>query len=87
MEAVSSLLLILVAIGLIALFIRLFRRPLRFVLKILLNGVMGFVALFFFNILGGFIGLRLGLNWLNAIVVGVLGLPGVVLLLLIQYLL
>jgi hypothetical protein len=33
------------------------------------------------------LGIRLNLNWFNAIVSGVLGVPGVILLLLIKYLL
>ena len=48
---------------------------------------MGYIALFIFNFVGAWVGLSLGLNWLNAIVTGVLGIPGVILLLLIKYLL
>ena len=48
---------------------------------------MGFVILFVVNWLGGFVGVSLGVNWINALVAGILGVPGVVLLLLVKYLL
>ena len=49
--------------------------------------LVGFAVLFLLNFAGGFVGLSLGINWLNAIVVGIFGAPGVVLLLLLKYLL
>lgn len=66
---------------------RIFTKPIRLVLKILLNIGFGFLALLILNFLGGFIGVGLGVNWLNAAVVGILGLPGVVLLLILRWLL
>ena len=38
------------------------------------------------NFFGSAIGITLGLNWINALVIGVAGFPGLVLLLLIKYL-
>ena len=43
-------------------------------------------ALFLLNFFGSAIGITLGLNWINALVIGVAGFPGLVLLLLIKYL-
>ena len=43
----------------------------------------GAVSAHFF---GSAIGITLGLNWINALVIGVAGFPGLVLLLLIKYL-
>ena len=75
----------------VLLFIIIFRKiiktSLRFIFKLLLNTVMGFIALFVINLLGGFIGISIGVNWITAIVVGIFGLPGVALLLLLQWLL
>lgn len=64
-----------------------FKRPIRLVLKIVLNTALGFLALFILNFFGGFIGVELGVNWFNAAVVGILGLPGVALLLILRWLL
>lgn len=75
------------AIVLISLMLKLLRKPIKWAFKLLLHALSGFVFLFIFNFFGGFLDLSLGLNWINAIVTGVLGVPGVVLLLLLKYLL
>ena len=72
---------------LILLSITIFRKPIGCLLRLLLNTIGGFVVLFILNFLGGFIGISLGINWINAIVVGIFGIPGVGLLLILQWLL
>lgn len=79
------LLLASLAIGLIGVLFKLLKTPLTWALKLLLNALVGFVGLFVFNFLGSFVGISLGLNWVNALVTGLLGFPGVILLLLIKY--
>ena len=88
MEQLGILLLAIpaaVAVGLILLLLRLLRKPIRWAFKLLLHAAFGFIFLIIFNFFGDFVGLSLGLNWLNAIVSGVLGIPGVILLLLLKY--
>ena len=87
MEYASTLLVVVMGVGLIVLVVKIFGTPLRWLLKLALNTAIGFVALFLLNFFGDYIGLSLGINWLNALIVGVLGVPGVILLLLLQYLL
>ena len=77
---------LLAAFFLIAL-IRIFRTPLRLALKLLVNTLFGFLALWAVNLTAGVTGIALGLNLWNALVIGVLGLPGFVLLLLTQWVL
>ena len=67
--------------------VRIFRAPLRLALKLLCNTLLGFLALWVVSLTSGFTGIALGLNLWNALVVGVLGLPGFVLLLLVQWVL
>ncbi len=64
--------------------LRLFSAPLRLALKVLVNTLLGFAALFLVNLASGFTGFSLGLNLLNALTVGVLGIPGLVLLALLK---
>ena len=78
-----------IAIGLLCAFVllgvvQLFSAPLRLALKVLLNTLLGFAALFLTNLAGGLTGLTLGMNLLNALVIGVLGVPGLVLLMLLR---
>ena len=74
-------------VGIIAviLIVTLLSAPIRFAFKMLINALVGFAVLFLLNFAGEFVGLSLGINWINAVVVGVLGAPGVVLLLLLKY--
>ena len=67
--------------------IRVFRTPLRLALKLLVNTVLGFLALWAVNAASAVTGIALGLNLWNALVVGILGVPGLVLLLLVQWVL
>ena len=81
-----------IIIGLLALFfllalLRLFRAPLRLALKLLLNTALGFFALWLVRLTAGFTGITLGLNLVNSLVIGVLGLPGFLLLFLLQWVL
>ena len=67
--------------------IRIFRSPLKLVGKLLLNTLLGFLALWLVGLTSAYTGIALGMNLANALVVGVLGLPGFVLLLLLQWVL
>ena len=67
--------------------LRLFREPLRLGLKLLGNTLLGFLALFLTGLTAPMTGITLGLNLWNALVIGVLGLPGFVLLLLTRWVL
>ena len=77
---------ILAGFFLIAL-LRVFRTPLKIALKLLVNTLLGFLALWAVNLTAGLTGISLGLNLMNALVIGILGLPGFVLLLLTQWVL
>ena len=79
---VFDVLAVAAAIFVLWLLLKIFRGP----LKLLFNTGLGFVTLFLLNFFGDFVGITLGFNWVNALVIGVFGFPGVVLLLLIKYL-
>jgi len=61
-------------------------RPIRLLFKLALNTVLGFASIAVFNLAGSLIGVSLGLNWLNALVIGLFGLPGAALLLVMKWL-
>ena len=80
-----------VAIGILILFVvgavlRLFKTPLKLAMQVLLNTLLGFGALFLLNLTQALTGISLGVNLLNALVIGILGVPGLGLLLLVQWL-
>ena len=83
-----SVIIVIAAIVLgVIIVLRLLAKPIRFIFKLLINTVLGFVLLWLINFFGGGLGIALELSLLNALVVGVLGIPGVLLLLAIHFLL
>ena len=59
--------------------------PLKIVLRLLGNAVVGGIFLLLFNVIGGFWGLSIGINVITALVVGIIGVPGIILLLLLRF--
>ncbi|NLY86754.1 MAG: pro-sigmaK processing inhibitor BofA [Tissierellia bacterium] len=58
--------------------------PIKKIIKLIVNGILGGITLFLFNYIGKYFGLSIAINPLNAIIVGFLGVPGVILLLVLQ---
>ena len=73
-----------VGISLLGLLLKILKGPIKLVLKLFLHAIMGFVFLFIFNFLAAFVDLSIPITWLNAVITGVLGIPGVILLLILQ---
>lgn len=65
----------------------LLRRPLRGLLRLLGRTAAGLAGLFAFSQVGGLIGVTLGVNLINALVVALLGVPGFGLLLMVNWVL
>ncbi len=87
MESLSVVLLIAAIVLAVILVLRLLAKPIRFLFKLLINTALGFVLLWLVNFFGGAIGIELELSVLNALLVGFLGIPGVLLVLALHFLL
>jgi len=77
------------AFGLLLLYVvgRVLIMPLKIVIKLVYNALIGGVILLLLNFIGGYFGLHIALNPVTALVVGFLGVPGVIMLLILQYIL
>ncbi len=78
---------IIAGLLILLLFFKILTKPIKWILKLLLNALLGLAILVVVNYFGAFVGLKITIGWISALVAGVLGLPGVVLLLLIENLL
>ena len=87
MSVVEKIALGLTLLFLVVVCLRLFAAPLKLALKVAFNSALGFGALWLLNLTTSVTGLSLGLGWFNAIVIGILGVPGFGLLLLVQWVL
>ncbi|NLJ40778.1 MAG: pro-sigmaK processing inhibitor BofA [Clostridiales bacterium] len=61
--------------------------PLKMLLKFILNGVLGGIILWLLNLVGGLIHVTIAINPVTALIVGFLGIPGIILILLLQFIL
>ena len=76
------------AVALLALSIlALLHRPLGRLLRLAARSAVGLAVLAVFSQVGQFIGVSLGVNLVNALILGVLGVPGFGLLLMLQWVL
>lgn len=78
--------LIVAAIG-IFLLVKIFIKPIKKIFKFLLHAVLGFAMLFLVNTFGASLGVYLEPTLVNCLVSGFIGIPGVLLLLVVNYLL
>ncbi len=75
-----------IVFGLIVLYLvaRMLVTPARLALRLLISACIGTVALFIFNLAGGFFSVNIGINLATTVIVGYMGLPGLVMLVLLQ---
>lgn len=66
----------------IAIFIigKIFIVPIKIIAKLIINSLLGAILLYTINIVGTICGLHIGINIVTTLIVGILGIPGAVLL-------
>lgn len=79
-----SIVLGLIAILFLYAVLKILRVSMSVIIKLLWNGVIGLVLLVIFNALGSLFNLNIEVNALNAIIAGLLGVPGIILLLILN---
>lgn len=63
---------------------RVFILPIKSVLKLVGNSILGGILIFVINVIGGMWNFHIGLNIITTIIVGILGIPGVILLIILK---
>ena len=63
---------------------RVFALPVKKVLKLVFNSILGGGLIYVINIIGSSFGFHIGLNLVTSIAIGILGIPGVIALILIK---
>lgn len=82
----TNLITYLACICFLFIFGRIFIVPIKKVLKLVINSVLGGIVIFLINLIGKAWGFHVGLNLFTSILVGLLGLPGAVCLIIIKLL-
>lgn len=77
------------ALGLVLLYFTgwLLLAPLKVILKLIINGILGGLVLLLINLIGGIFSVNIAINPLSALIAGYFGLPGIILLFLLKLIL
>lgn len=76
----NAIITYLACIFFLFLFGRIFILPIKNILKLVINSILGGVLIFLINLVGAIFNFHIGLNVITAIFVGFLGVPGAILL-------
>lgn len=82
----GNLIAYLACICFLFIFGRIFIVPIKKILKLVFNSILGGVVIFLINLIGANFGFHIGLNIFTSIIIGLLGLPGVVCLIIVKLL-
>ena len=82
----NNIITYLACICFIFIFGRIFIVPIKKILKLVLNSVLGGLIIFIIILIGANFGFHIGLNIITSVVVGLLGLPGAVCLIIVKLL-
>ena len=63
---------------------RIFVMPVKLVFRLIYNGIIGGIMLWVVNFAGAYIGFTIAINPITALIAGILGIPGVILLILFK---
>ena len=79
-----NLITYLACICFLFLFGRLFVVPIKKILKLVFNSILGGGVIWIINMIGGNFGFSIGINIFTSLLIGLLGLPGTVCLILVR---
>jgi len=83
---INNYLVYIASIVFIFIFGKIFLVPLKSIFKLILNGILGGVLIYIINIVGMLFNFHIGLNIITSILIGILGIPGAVLLIVVKLL-
>ena len=82
----TNLITYLACICFLFIFGRIFVVPISKILKLVLNSILGGITIYLINWIGGMVGFHIGLNIFTSVLIGILGLPGSVCLVIVKLL-
>lgn len=65
--------------------LKIFAWPIKKIVKMLINIAVGGLLLVLVNYVGAYFGFALTINWISALIVGVLGIPGLIILVILHF--
>ena len=65
---------------------KIFIVPIKTIAKLIINSILGGLIIFIINLIGSFFNFHIGLNLITSIFVGLLGIPGAIVIIIIKLL-
>ncbi len=75
----------LAGIAILFIILKILALPMKIIIKLLINAVVGGAIILLVNLIGANFGFAINLNWISALVVGILGVPGVLIATILQF--
>lgn len=63
---------------------KIFIIPIKIIWKLVMNSILGGLSIFLINFIGSFLGFHIGLNFITSVFVGLLGIPGAIVIVIIK---
>ena len=63
---------------------KIFIVPIKIIWKLVINSVIGGLFIFIINLIGSFWGFHIGLNFITSIFIGLLGIPGAIVIVILK---
>lgn len=83
----TMILPILIGVAVLFIVLKLLALPMKIIIKLVINGLVGGLVIFIVNLIGANFGFMIDLTWITALIVGFLGVPGVVIVAILQFVL
>ena len=85
MDIITTGILIVGVLVALYVLIRIIAAPIKWIFKLLLNALTGFLLLFLANFISGFFDFSIPVNLVTCLVSGVFGIPGVIFLVVVTF--
>lgn len=82
--SLDDIIILIIGVLLALLILRLIFGSIKKIIGLALNGIFGAILLMVVNYFGSYIGITIGINLLTALIAGILGIPGVILMVLFK---
>lgn len=73
----------IIGIAILFIVLKILSMPMKIIIKFLINALVGGVVIYVLNLLG----VGLVLNWITSLIVGIFGIPGVIIVAILQFVL
>ncbi|MBR6033649.1 MAG: pro-sigmaK processing inhibitor BofA family protein [Clostridia bacterium] len=74
----------LICIMALCIFGKIFMMPLVKIIHLIINSLLGALIIYIINIIGSVFAFHIGLNYITAVIIGLLGIPGAILLIILK---